>query len=107
MLDVMFYGASLTLEFIALAALRIREPNLPRPFRVPGGLAGAVLVGIEPIVLLVISAARSEHEEAFHMNALTFAAMMIAAGFAAYCIAWIFQGRPQPAEETAAADAEG
>jgi amino acid transporter len=43
-LDVMFYGASLALEFITLVVLRIREPRLERPFRVPGGLAGAILV---------------------------------------------------------------
>jgi hypothetical protein len=33
----MIYGASLTLEFVALICLRIREPELKRPFRVPGG----------------------------------------------------------------------
>ena len=39
-LDIMIYGASLTLEFVALIVLRIREPELKRPFRVPGGLLG-------------------------------------------------------------------
>jgi len=38
MLDILLYGASLVLEFLALITLRIREPNLPRPFRVPGGM---------------------------------------------------------------------
>jgi hypothetical protein len=32
--------------------LRVREPNLPRAFRVPGGLIGAVVVGILPMALL-------------------------------------------------------
>src|SRR5258706_3588365 len=40
-LDIMLYGASLMLEFVTLVALRIREPELKRGFRVPGGLAGA------------------------------------------------------------------
>ena len=36
-LDILLYGASLLLEFVALAVLRFREPELKRPFRVPGG----------------------------------------------------------------------
>jgi amino acid transporter len=71
-LDILLYGASVTLEFIALVALRIREPHLHRPFRVPGGLAGAVIVGLVPTLLLVFSVARSAHEEVLGMNGLTF-----------------------------------
>src|SRR6202023_3714751 len=41
-LDILLYGASLLLEFMALAVLRFREPELARPFRVPGGLFGAI-----------------------------------------------------------------
>ena len=51
--DVLLYGLSLSLEFIALVVLRVREPNLPRAFRVPGGLIGAVVVGVLPMALLV------------------------------------------------------
>ena len=35
MLDILLYGASLVLEFLALIVLRIREPQLVRPFRCP------------------------------------------------------------------------
>ena len=35
-IDILIYGSSLLLEFAALVLLRIREPNLPRPFRVSG-----------------------------------------------------------------------
>ena len=51
-LDIMLYGASLTLEFVTLIALRIREPHLRREFKVPGGLAGAISCGIFPVALL-------------------------------------------------------
>jgi amino acid transporter len=51
-LDVILYGLSLLLEFAALVALRIREPHLARPFRVPGGLAAAVLLGLGPALLI-------------------------------------------------------
>src|ERR1700733_2270192 len=40
LLDVMLTGASILLEFWALVALRAREPELARPFRVPGGMPG-------------------------------------------------------------------
>ena len=83
-LDIMLYGASLALEFITLVALRIREPQLHRPFRVPGGLAGAVLVGVLPTLLLALSVARSAREEVLGMNGLTFGLLAILAGFITY-----------------------
>jgi amino acid transporter len=52
-LDVLLYGASLVLEFVALVFLRVREPELPRPFKLPGGLPGAVLAGVGPTLLLL------------------------------------------------------
>ena len=51
-IDILLYGVSLLLEFVALAVLRFREPELPRPFRVPGGLFGAIAIGIPPVLLL-------------------------------------------------------
>src|SRR5260370_14994104 len=44
-LDIILDGSSLILEFVTLVALRIRESELKRQFRVPGGLAGGVLGG--------------------------------------------------------------
>jgi amino acid transporter len=51
-LDVILYGLSLLLEFAALVALRIREPHLPRPFRVPGGKGAAILLGVFPALFI-------------------------------------------------------
>jgi amino acid transporter len=62
-LDVVIYGASLALEFVALAVLRLKEPQVVRPFRVPGGFPGAVLVGILPMGLLLLSLVASAREE--------------------------------------------
>ena len=59
-IDILLYGVSLSLEFVALIVLRIREPELPRPFRVPGGMFGAVAVGVAPMLLLGFSVVRSE-----------------------------------------------
>jgi amino acid transporter len=63
MLDILLYGASLVLEFLALIMLRIREPQLLRPFRVPGGLFGAVALGIGPTALLVIALIKNRSEQ--------------------------------------------
>src|ERR1700704_5918012 len=63
MLDILLYGASLVLEFLALIVLRIREPQLPRPFRVPGGMAGAIAVAVGPTALLVIALVKNRGEQ--------------------------------------------
>ena len=72
------------LEFLALIVLRIREPNLPRPFRVPGGTWGAALIGVCPLLLLCFSILRGDHEQILGISSLLFGALVIAAGFVAY-----------------------
>jgi len=85
-LDILLYGGSLSLEFIALVALRIREPELRRPFRVPGGTLGAVAVGIAPVLLLGFSIMRSQHEQVLGMSSFTFGMILIGAGVLAYAL---------------------
>jgi amino acid transporter len=85
-LDIMIYGASLSLEFVALICLRVREPELKRPFRVPGGILGAIAVGIPPILLLGFAIIRSEHEVVLGMSSFLFALIVIGAGVVAYAI---------------------
>jgi amino acid transporter len=85
-LDILLYGFSLLLEFVALAVLRFREPNLARPFRVPGGLFGTIAIGIPPMLLLGFSIIRSEHEQVWNMSSFAFGMILIAAGFVAYAV---------------------
>jgi amino acid transporter len=83
-LDIMLYGAALMLEFVTLVVLRMREPNLRREFRVPGGVAGAVSCGVFPLALLILAMVESEHESILGMNGLVFGALIILAGFGIY-----------------------
>jgi amino acid transporter len=83
-LDVLLTGLSILLEFAALVALRIREPHLPRPYRVPGGLLGAVAIGAPPLALLVLTVLRNQAEPVGPINALQLGGLLIALGVGAY-----------------------
>jgi amino acid transporter len=95
MLDLLLYGASLILEFLALIMLRIREPELARPFRVPGGMAGAVLLGVGPTALLLIAMIKNRGEQLDlwklgSVSQLGFGLVLMALGVVYYFVA----GRP-------------
>jgi amino acid transporter len=92
-LDIMIYGASLALEFVALVVLRFTEPALPRPFKVPGGIFGAILSGAIPMLLLAFAVMRSDRERVLGMNSFLFGALMILAGFGFYAIDAILSRR--------------
>ncbi len=83
-LDVMLTGLSILLEFWALVALRVREPELPRPFRVPGGIAGAVAVGVPPLALMFAAFARNRKELVGSTNELAIGIGVVAAGAVLY-----------------------
>jgi amino acid transporter len=84
LLDILLYGASLVLEFVALVVLRLREPLLRRPFTVPGGLRGAVLVGVGPTVMLVAAFIRNREEQLGSIRSLTLGLIFVAAGVLLY-----------------------
>jgi len=83
-IDILLSGASVLLEFAALVALRYREPELARPFRVPGGLAGAWLAGVFPLLLLGIAAAHGQRESVLGVSALTVGILLIVSGLVVY-----------------------
>ena len=85
-LDILVYGASLALEFIALVVLRVTEPAMLRPFKVPGGLAGVIVVGLLPVSVMAFALVNGDHEQIFGMNAPLFGVVMLAAGFAVYAL---------------------
>jgi hypothetical protein len=67
--------------------LRCREPDLPRRFRAPGGLIGAVALGIGPAALLVLMYVRGESERTGPITALGLGAILALLGVVVYFFA--------------------
>jgi amino acid transporter len=93
-IDLVLYGAALLLEFVALVVLRVKEPELPRPFKVPGGVWGAVGMGIGPALLIAFALWAAREERVAGLPALGFAAMVAAAGPLVYLIALTRKRKP-------------
>lgn len=91
LLDVLLTGLSILLEFWALVALRIREPELARPYRVPGGIAGAIAIGLPPLALMVAALVRNGRELAGSTNELVIGVAVVLAGAALYFLSGLFQ----------------
>ena len=90
-LDVLLTGLSILLEFAALVALRLREPGLARPFRVPGGILGAVAISVPPIGLMVATAVRNKTQFIGGTNELAIGFGIVAAGILLYYASLMFQ----------------
>jgi amino acid transporter len=86
LLDVLLTGLSILLEFVALIALRITEPDLPRTFRVPGGRVGLALLTLPPVTLIVISCVRNHAEQIGSVNALTVGIGIVSLGMVLYVV---------------------
>jgi amino acid transporter len=95
-IDLVLYGASLLLEFVALVVLRLREPALVRPFRIPGGLTAAVLAGVGPALLIAFALYAARSQRVGPLPALTFAALVAAVGPLAYRVARLASSRHSP-----------
>ncbi len=50
-IDVILYGAGLSLEFISLIVLRVKEPKAPRPFKIPLNIFGLCLMILLPFAV--------------------------------------------------------
>ncbi|KAL2348806.1 hypothetical protein Fmac_002806 [Flemingia macrophylla] len=48
------YCFGMILEFISFILLRIKHPNASRPYKIPGGTAGAILMCIPPTILICV-----------------------------------------------------
>ncbi len=86
-IDLVLYGAALLLEFIALVALRVKEPELLRPFQVPGGIWGAAAMGIGPALLIGFALWAARGERIAGLPSLGFSACVAGAGPLIYLVA--------------------
>jgi amino acid transporter len=87
LLDILIYGASLILEFVALVVLRVSEPDLARPFRIPGGTMGTVIISAAPCLLLVLAAVMNRHERVGSISAAGIAVVVAICGLVVYPVA--------------------
>ena len=85
MLDILLYGASLVLEFVALALLRVREPNL----------------GVGPTALLVVALIKNRNEHIGQISTLTLGLALAALGVVVY---FITAAMRKPEAQAATAD---
>ncbi|MBI1996519.1 MAG: APC family permease [Deltaproteobacteria bacterium] len=53
--DMFLYALALIIEFAALVWLRVRQPDMPRPYQVPLGIPGAIALSVAPVALCVLS----------------------------------------------------
>jgi amino acid transporter len=54
-MDIILYGAGLSLEFLSLLILRVREPLRERPFRIPLNNTGLLLMILLPLSVYMIA----------------------------------------------------
>jgi amino acid transporter len=54
-MDIILYGAGLTLEFLSLLAFRRKEPLRPRPFRIPLNNTGLMVMILLPIGVYTVA----------------------------------------------------
>jgi amino acid transporter len=78
--DVLLYALAVGLEFAALVALRVREPQLRGAFRVPVGTRGVVLLALLPMVTISAIIALAVRDGDLGLPAVLAAATAVAAG---------------------------
>lgn len=84
-IDVAVYACALMLEFVALAVLRKKHPDLARPFKVPGGWTGVVLITVIPL-LVTVTAIYYQVLDVGPVQGLGWAGMALATGPIAYLL---------------------
>lgn len=83
-IDIMVYSLSLLLEFVALIALRIREPELARPFKIKGGIPVLMALTLGPFFVLVLALLENRGERAGPFSTFVWGTIVVAVGVAAY-----------------------
>lgn len=78
------YSISLIMEYAAFIKLRIAQPDMHRPYRIPLGTVGCILLFIPPVVMTLIIMALAS------WSTLLFSLVVNVAGLGIY---WVRNGR--------------
>ncbi|KAG9154011.1 hypothetical protein Leryth_000530 [Lithospermum erythrorhizon] len=74
------YCFGMILEFIAFVLLRVRNPDTPRPYKIPVGTLGAVLICTPPTILICVVLAFSTFKVAIVSLAAVFIGLLLQPG---------------------------
>jgi amino acid transporter len=86
-IDLVLWGMSIILEYIALVVLRHKEPALVRPFRIPGPDWVPVVLALSPTALIFYALHAARTEQVAGMPASVFALVIAALGPPLYLVA--------------------
>jgi amino acid transporter len=88
-MDIVLYGAGLSLEFVTLFVLRIRQPMAHRPFRIPLNNTGLLLMILLPVGVYAIALSGAlTSSGAMAMPALISIGMLISAELGWQLVLW-------------------
>jgi len=104
--DVIVYAGALLLEFAALVILRRKEPNMERPYKIPGGWPAIALVVFFPVAIVLL-AVWDQIMCAGFKSTIGLSALALATGPILYPIARYFRNKRVQTGELTAAGLEG
>jgi amino acid transporter len=94
--DVFVYSIALMLQFVTLIALRIKKPDMPRPFKIPGGWLGLAIVVLLPTAIVLFAVYQTVVDEG--ISALYLSLIAAALGPISYPFASRLIKRSKPTE---------
>ncbi len=80
------YTGALLLEFASLLKFRMRRPDAPRPFRIPGGMWGLAYVCVPPLGVSAVLLATTLREGGLNSRQLLIIAGIVLSGVLLYAI---------------------
>ncbi|GAB4093474.1 APC family permease [Flaviaesturariibacter terrae] len=92
-IDITLYGAALLLEYVALIRFRITEPGRPRPFRIPLGVPGLIVMALLPFAVYAVALSAAFIDEGGSLRPLLFALVALASAELMYQVARIMMRR--------------
>jgi amino acid transporter len=85
-IDILVYSLSLLLEFVALMVLRVKEPELARPFKIAGGMPVLVGLMLGPTFVLALAFMENGSQYTGPVPTLVFGALVVALGVVIYAL---------------------